>query len=82
MNISYSPTMTTIKDIRINDIGKTIRLYQFYDGMVVMDVDGREERSLTAVWEDRHLVIDIRTNNGQILIKYTQVNAESWPDRF
>ena len=55
---------------------------QFYDGMVVMDVDGREERSLTAVWEDRHLVIDIRTNNGQILIKYTQVNAESWPDRF
>ena len=55
---------------------------QFYDGMVVMDVEGKEERSLTAIWEDRHLVIDIRTNNGQILIKYTQVNEESWPDRF
>lgn len=47
---------------------------QFYEGMVVERNGDNEERSILAIWEDKHVKVEFRTGNGKLLITYAQGN--------
>ena len=51
----------------------------FYEGMIESSSDGKTECSITAVWEDKHVMVDIRTHNNYITIQHHLINEADWP---
>ena len=92
----YSGRVENDKDFVISFYKKMVKFYgkpdqppeafkydtwdQFCDGMVVISSSTDEKRTLTAIWKEKHMMINFEVYDGRITIQYDLVDEANWPE--
>ena len=48
--------------------------------MVVISSSTDEKRTLTAIWKEKHMMINFEVYDGRITIQYDLVDEANWPE--